>query len=266
MSEEKELVPVEQKTVEFYGDELVAVRLEDGAVFVPVRPLCNLLGLDWSAQRQRIGRDPVLSRKIQGVGVITTPSESGAGGGMQQMLALPLEYISGFLFGVNANRVKDSIRERLILYQEKCYIVLSEAFFEGRLTADPSFEALAASDSPAAMAYRMAQALQVMARQQLLLESRVNDHEDRLEAIEGQLGHPGRYLSPDQAMQLSQAVKTVAMKLSKASGRNEYGGVYGELYRKFGITSYKQLPAAKFDEAMGWLNEWRESIEGDLPF
>ena len=46
-------------------------------------------------------------------------------------------------------------------------------------------------------------------------------------------------------MQISQAVKTVAMKLSKASGRNEYGGVYGELYRKFGITSYKQLPVAK---------------------
>ena len=67
-------------------------------------------------------------------------------------------------------------------------------------------------------------------------------------------------------MQLSQAVKTVAMKLSKASGRNEYGGVYGELYRKFGITSYKQLPAAKFDEAMSWLNEWRESIEGGVPF
>ncbi|MFN2207967.1 MAG: ORF6C domain-containing protein, partial [Candidatus Promineifilaceae bacterium] len=45
-----------------------------------------------------------------------------------------------------------------------------------------------------------------------------------------------------------------------------YGGVYGELYRKFGITSYKQLPVAKFDEAMAWLNEWRESIEGEVPF
>lgn len=40
----------------------------------------------------------------------------------------------------------------------------------------------------------------------------------------------------------------------------------GELYRKFGITGYKQLPAAKFQVAMDWLNEWRESIEGDLAF
>jgi hypothetical protein len=88
----------------------------------------------------------------------------------------------------------------------------------------------------------------------------------RLELVEDILGGADRHVTPDQASQISQAVKTVAMKLSKASGRNEYGGVYGELYRKFGITSYKQLPVAKFDEAISWMNEWRESIEGDSPF
>ena len=56
------------------------------------------------------------------------------------------------------------------------------------------------------------------------------------------------------------------MKLSKKTGRNEYGAVYGELYRKFGVTGYKQLPATKFHQAMNWLNEWRENIEGELPF
>jgi hypothetical protein len=58
----------------------------------------------------------------------------------------------------------------------------------------------------------------------------------------------------------------VALKLGKKSGRNEYGAVYGELYRKFGVTGYKQLPSTKFQSAMSWLNEWRENIEGDLPF
>lgn len=58
----------------------------------------------------------------------------------------------------------------------------------------------------------------------------------------------------------------MAMKLSKQTGRNEYGAVYGELYRKFGVTGYKQLPAARFQQAMSRLNEWRETIEGDLPF
>ena len=59
----------------------------------------------------------------------------------------------------------------------------------------------------------------------------------------------------EQASQISQAVKTVAMTLSKASGSNQYGAVYGELYRKFGITSYKLLPAKRFNEAMSFPHE-----------
>ena len=266
MSDEKSLAAIEQKRVEFYGDDLVAVRVQDGTIYVPIRPLCELLGLDWSGQRQRIMRDAVLSQKFKGVGVTTTPSKSGVGGGKQDMLALPLDYISGFLFGVNANRVKAEIKEKLIIYQEKCYSVLSEAFYEGRLNPDTDFEVLLQSDSPAAQAYKTFQALAKLARHQLILESRIDQHEDRLEQLESVIGDPGRHVTPDQASQISQAVKTVAMKLSKASGRNEYGGVYGELYRKFGVTSYKQLPAAKYDEAMRWLNEWRESVEGDVPF
>ncbi|MFN2135007.1 MAG: phage antirepressor N-terminal domain-containing protein [Candidatus Promineifilaceae bacterium] len=274
MSEEKALVPVEQKEVEFYGDHLIAVRSQGGSVFVPVRPICDLLGVNFDGQRRRINRDPVLSEEVMSVVVTTTDIDpSSRRPRTSEMLAIPLDYLSGFLFGINASRVKEEVRDRLIRYQRECYKVLDEAFREGRLTAEPSFDELLTGDSPAAMAYRIATALQVMARQQLLLESRIDQHDsqfaaydERLEAIETQLGDPARYITQDQAMQLSQAVKTVAMKLSKASGRNEYGGVYGELYRKFGITSYKQLPAAKFDEAMNWLNEWREGIEGDVPF
>lgn len=266
MSDKQALVPVEQKSVEFYDDQVTAVRLSNGQIFVPLRPIVQGLGLDWASQTRRINRDPVLT-EMKGVVVTTTP------GGPQEMLALPLDYLSGFLFGVNANRVKAEIRDRVIRYQKECYKVLATAFSEGRLTAEPSFDELLAADSPAAMAYKMATALQIMARQQLLMEARIDQQDgrfdvvdQRLEAIESRLGDPERYITPDQAMQLSQAVKTVAMKLSKASGRNEYGGVYGELYRKFGITSYKQLPAAKYEQAMSWLNEWRESIEGETPF
>jgi len=40
----------------------------------------------------------------------------------------------------------------------------------------------------------------------------------------------------------------------------------GELYRKYGITSYKQLPAQRFDEAMIFLTEWYNSLTGEEPF
>jgi len=73
-------------------------------------------------------------------------------------------------------------------------------------------------------------------------------------------------VTPDQASQLSQAVKAVALAQGKKTGRNEFGAVYGELYRKFGITGYKMLPARRFDEAMKFLTDWHEELGGMLPF
>ena len=94
----------------------------------------------------------------------------------------------------------------------------------------------------------------------------VQDHEQRLETIEAQLAPPAHAITHSQAMQISQAVKAVAIAQGKQTKRNEFGTVYGELYRKFEITSYKLLPAAKFEEAMDFLNEWHQSLTGESPF
>ena len=155
------LTPTEQKTVLFYDDEITAVRLADGRVMIPVRPLCDRLGVAWSPQLRRINRDAVLADEVQGVTVTVTP------GGQQGMMCLPLDYISGWLFGINADRVNPDVRDRLIRYQRECYRVLAEAFQDGRLTTDPDtdIEALLQQDSPAAQAYQMAMAVVRLARQ-----------------------------------------------------------------------------------------------------
>jgi hypothetical protein len=270
MTEAESLVPVEQKEVLFYEDTIVAVRMVDGSVYVPIRPVCDNLGVALAGQRERINRDPVLSEAVVSVSVTLTQQA-------REMLCLPLKYIPGWLFGINATRVKPELRERVIRYQQECYDVLAEAFQEGRLTTDVSFDELLESDTPAAQAYKIAAAIMQIARQQLILESRLDTHtiqlgkhEQRLEEIEATLSDPRRHVTPDQAMQLSQAVKTVALAIGKQTKRNEHGGVYGELYRKFGITSYKLLPAYRFESAMNWLTEWYKSITGstdeDLPF
>lgn len=258
------LEPVDQKTVDFYGDELAAARMEDGAIYVSLRHMCDALGIDRAGQVRRIGNHDVLADGYVRGRLTSPPSPDGRGGGVQEAGLLRVDLVPLWLSGLTISRIKEELRPKVYRLQTQAARVLWEAFQDGRLTND--FDALLASDNPAAQAYRMAQAVMMLAQQQLLIESRVTGVEGRLEAIEATLGDPGRHITPDEAMQLSQAVKTVAMLLSKASGRNEYGGVYGELYRKFGITSYKQLPAARFGDAMRWLNDWRDSIEGDTPF
>jgi hypothetical protein len=200
------------------------------------------------------------------VGVTPSNPEQAAKGGNPNMLCLPLDYLSGFLFGINANRVKEELKERLIIYQERCYKVLSEAMQEGRLTTSPEFEELLTANTDVVQAYQMALAIVKLARNQILADARLNQHELRIETLEAQLGDTGRNVTPDQASQVSQSVKAVALALGKKSGRNEFGAVYGELYRKFGITGYKMLPARRFDEAMKFLTDWHEDLTGTLPF
>ncbi|MCZ7666673.1 MAG: phage antirepressor N-terminal domain-containing protein [Chloroflexi bacterium] len=71
------------------------------------------------------------------------------------MLCLPLKYIPGWLFGINANRIKEELRDRVVRYQRECFDVLSEAFMEGRLTADPVLDELLQQDTEAVQAYKM---------------------------------------------------------------------------------------------------------------
>ncbi|HIP72291.1 MAG TPA: hypothetical protein EYH05_12955 [Anaerolineae bacterium] len=92
------LVPIETRTVELEGDELIAVLVEkDGkqVIYVPINPLVEHLGLAPRSQRRRINEDPVLSEVAQTVRV---ERPAGKGGGTQEMLCLPLTFINGFLF------------------------------------------------------------------------------------------------------------------------------------------------------------------------
>lgn len=255
------LQPVEQKTVAFYDDTLMAIRATDGNLYVAIRHMCEALGLTVAPQTRRIKRDEILADGYRGVTNLVTP------GGRQTYGMLRVDLVPMWLTGIRVKSVKEELREKLKVFKREAAKVLWEAFQEGRLTAEPPLELLLATDSPAAQAYRLAQAMMELARNQLLLEARMDevdvrftDHEERLEELEAKLGDPGRHVTPDQASQISQAVKTVAMILSKQSGSNQYGSVYGELYRRFGITSYKQLPASQYQQAMNWLTEWHESL------
>jgi hypothetical protein len=179
---------------------------------------------------------------------------------------LRVDLVPLWLSGVSTKAVKEEIRGKLERYQEEAAKVLWEAFQEGRLTADPVFDELLQQDTPEVQAYKIIQGMLQLARSQILMRSQLEDHEQRLERIEAALGDPGQNVTPGQAMQISQAVKAIAIALGKKSGRNEFGGVYGELYRRYEINSYKLLPAHKFDAAMAWLNEWLKSVTGDVPF
>ncbi len=262
---EKGLEVTEQKEVLFYDDALTAVRGSDGRVYVSIRQMCQALGLNAQAQTRRIQRQPILNDGYWGVAMMATP------GGMQKTQVLRVDLVPLWLSGIDTGRVNDEIRPKLIRFQKEAATVLWEAFQEGRLTMNTPFdELLSQMDNEAVQAYKIAQAVMKLAQNQILMEARligrIDDHEQRLEALEAQAQSPKHAVTEDQASQISQAVKTVAIALGKQTKRNEFGAVYGEMYRKFGVTSYKLLPAGKFEEAMAWLSDWYGQLTDDAPF
>lgn len=267
-----ELTVAEQREVSFYDDVLIAVRDQDGQIYVSLPSMCDSLGIQTSAQTKRIKRHDVLIGGYQVLSLTYSSKMDEQPIQRRQSGVLRVDLVPLWLTSLSVKSIKPEMQPKIKRYQQEAAKVLWEAFQEGRLTADPDFDFLLKSDSEAVQAYKMLQAMVKLARNQVLLESRLDAHEQkletqhqRLEAIETELGS-GRTITPDQATAISQAVKAVAMVMSKMTLRNEYGSVYGELYRRYRVPSYRELPAAKYDDAIKWLGEWLESLTGDEVF
>jgi len=274
------LVPIEQREVEFYEDLIVAVLVhvegqEEPAIYVPVRAICDYLGVDWSAQRRRINRDAVLSQVVEFVAVTATKSR-----GNPNKLALPIEYLNGWLFGINANRVRDEIREKLIRYQKECYRTLWNAFRSdvlGALGATPTL-------TPVEQVREFGLALARLAEEHIELEGRVSaaeklgdDNRQRLDQAAQVVGGlmrevaevkrriaPGAPVTEEQAAEIQQQVKALAMLLYEHdSSKSHFQGVWGELYRRFGVTGYKNIGVDQYPDVLAFLDEWRRRVAED---
>jgi hypothetical protein len=111
-------------SINFHGASIPTFNVA-GIIRVAMKPICDSIGLEWHGQRQRIKRNPVLAK---GAVIITAPSK----GGLQKVLTLPLTKLNGWLFGVDASRVKPEVRDKLVEYQEECFEVLSNYWQKGQ--------------------------------------------------------------------------------------------------------------------------------------
>ncbi len=59
---------------------------------------------------------------------------------------------------------------------------------------------------------------------------------------------------------MSDQVKALGELLSgKQPGKNQYQGIFAELYRRFGVSSYKLIRQEQLEAVLAFLEEWRLS-------
>lgn len=112
------------QTVDFHDQTLITLE-KDNQHYVAMKPICENIGLNWEAQRQRISRDEVLNS------VACMIKATGTDSKIYKMLCLPLQYLNGWLFGVDTNRVKAEIKDKLITYKKECYQALFDYWNKG---------------------------------------------------------------------------------------------------------------------------------------
>lgn len=90
---------------------------------VPIKPICEALGIDAKAQRDKIQNDDFFGP----IGVLSTAV--GQDKKQREMYCLPIKYIFGWLCTINSKNVKEEAKESVALYKDKCYNILYDNLF-----------------------------------------------------------------------------------------------------------------------------------------
>lgn len=280
--EDTALVPRAERVVDFYGDKITVALVGDEELYVPLRTLTEYLGLTWSPQLRRVDRDEVLAKSARMLTI------HGTDGRPREMMCLPLDMLPGWLFGLTISKVKPELAPKLQRYREECFRVLWREF---QTDLAQRQQQTSVARSPLAQVREMALAIAQMAEQQMALESRVDYVEgsvtiistkleqsneklartderlDRAAQVVGQLQQrlgsverrldPGAHVTEEQAAEISNRVKALAQLLTqKDPSKNHYQAIFGELYRRFRVSSYKLVPESKYPEVLSFLDEW----------
>lgn len=103
------------------GVEILASKVSEG--LVPVRPICDALGVDYPTQFQKLKDHQIFGSTI---GLSPTVAADGK---EREMACLPIEFFPGWLFSINPANVKEEAKENIIRFQLECNRVLFHHFF-----------------------------------------------------------------------------------------------------------------------------------------
>lgn len=260
------LVPRIVREVPFY-DDMLLVALVGDVPYVAIRPIADFIGLDWGSQYNRIRRDDILNEESRLVLM------AGADGKQREMFSLPLELLPGWLFGVTPGRARPEYREKLTQYRRDCFRVLWRAFQSELAQYSPG------DTSSLTQVRGLALAVAQMAEQQMELQAQVTTAnekidraivtvaglEKRLKTVE-QTTSPKSVITNEQATEISNRVKALAEFLTgKYPGKNHYQGIFGELYRRFGVSSYKLIRQEQYQAVLDFLERWRKAAQKESP-
>jgi len=260
----------------FYGEVFQAYLASNRQWYIPIQDVCKALGVDTEGQRQRILRDEAIADRLTNLPLETPYRDTTR---IQEVVCLNLRSLPYWLGTVEARRVKEEHRKKVILFKRE---FAEAAWFVFRSDIVPR-DVLAEMDSFATPQEQEYAALMDEARQLRrkmdLLSGKVDDELARVGAtvqdIEGRLGTleaklVGRALvNSAQAKQLDDMIALVALAEHETNSRKSKSLCFAEVHNDFKDTFqvhiYSVLPADKMEQAINYLaGRWSRLKPGEL--
>ena len=249
----------------FDGDELLAVFLDDG-IAVPVRTICQALGLDLDTQSAKLREHEVLA---QGVRLVRVPQ----GQRVRTVVALLHRFIPFWLATIVPSQVSEAVRPKLVRYQIELVDLLA-SLYGAELPPTPT----SGDDRESVLARRLADAVIELrlAREALLsaqqrTETQLQAHEERIGTVEGlmdelqeQLASHTTITGPQQEV-IKRSLTRLATRYKRKSGQDVYGKLFAQFCIDLGTPKYGLLPAGKYDAALTWIRQKAAELLPDDP-
>lgn len=244
----------------FYAEDLLAwLHLDPNRTYVPIAELCERLGLSAPQEERRVRAHAGLNGGAKKMLIETDTGE-------EPKLCLRVELLPLWLSTLDAAKVSDQDgRVRLELFQREAASLLwqsfrPQGFDSGDILIPPRLQ-----QDHSEQAYVGALAMASLARHQMLIERQLNapiDEDDHAHIADPWAARAAA-VDDQAAARLAQTARRVARTLGERTRRNEYFGVYSGLYRNFGISSYRRMPASRLYEALEWLERWYGDMMGE---
>jgi len=227
-------VPQRYTRFAFAGSELIAVFRPDEGMAIPVRLVCEILGLDLNAQSRRLRKHAVLSKGLR-------KDRVPIGDRMIDIVVILHKYIPFWLASISPDQVAAEVQEQLILYQTELVDVLAAIYL--RQTGQSATA-------------EQRQITQLAEEIRHLLASQ-RDHEERLTLIEAVVDDLRQYIpvTPAQAEFLLRSLKRLGARYEKRTGRKIYDMLMARFKAELGTQRYDALPAAAYEHALAWIED-----------
>ena len=261
--------PLEQVVVSFFDRPCLAVRDEDGAIYVVVVDLCAALGIKADAQLRRIQRHEHLNAGL-------VPFRVRRGNRIETVQCLHLQLTAGWLVQIPTARVQQTVQDRLRYLQLHLLDAVWQAF--AALTGLPAQAAQIEELQDLDRVDQALQSFEELARRQATLEAsqerardawrqmqeRLRDIAGRVAELEQRVGSRLSTAQRGHLYHLVQAWATArAQKATSLSKEAVHAACWGEIKTRFGpVARYEDLSPAQYDEAVAYIKQQYRMLTG----